>query len=80
MCISRGVKFNKEEEERCPKTSPLTLTAITKSPIDKGKGKMKEIEEGRRDSEQNEHAIVVSTMKRRDEKKCQPKLELVSRY
>ena len=51
LCISKGVKFNKEEDERFPKTSPLTLTVITKPLVDKGKGKMKEIEEGRRDSE-----------------------------
>ena len=44
LCISGGVKFNREEEERCPEISPLTLTAITKLPLDKGKGKMKEIE------------------------------------
>ena len=49
LCISGGVKFNRvEEEERCSKTSPLTLTAITKLPLDKGKGKMKENEEGGR--------------------------------
>ena len=50
--ISKGVKFNKEEDEKCPKTYPFTLTAITKPSLDKGKGKMKEIEEGRKDSEQ----------------------------
>ena len=25
LCISRGVKYNRETKERCPKTSPLTL-------------------------------------------------------
>ena len=52
LCISKGVGFNKEEDERCTKISPLTLTAITKPPSDKDKGKMKEIEEGKRESEQ----------------------------
>ena len=37
LCISKGVKFNREKEEKCPKTSPLALTAITKLPVDKGK-------------------------------------------
>ena len=66
--MSKGVKFNKEEDEKCLKTSHLTLTAITKPPVDKGKGKIKEIEKGRRDSEQTEQAIMVSTMKRREER------------
>ena len=66
LCISKGVRFNKEEDERCPKTSPLTLIAITKPPSDKVKVKMKEIEEGRRESERIEQAIVVSTMRRRE--------------
>ena len=68
MCINRGVKYNKEIEEICLKTSPLTLTAITKPPVVKGKGKMKEFKKGRRDSEQNEQAIMVSIMKTRDER------------
>ena len=68
LCISKGVKFNREKEERCPNTSPLTLIAIIKLRVNKGERKMKEIEEGRTDSEQTEQAIVVSTMKRRDER------------
>ena len=84
LCIMRRVKFNIEEEERRPKTPPLTLTAIIKPPSNKNKEKMKEIEEGRRESEQTEKAIVVSTMKRREEKrrkakKCQLNLEPISR-
>ena len=30
LCIKGGVKFNDEEEERCPNTSPLTLTRAKK--------------------------------------------------
>ena len=60
LCIKEGVKFNREEEERCSKTSTLTLTSITKPPSDKGKGKLKEIEEDGRNGEQKEHAIVLS--------------------
>ena len=43
--IKEGVNFNIDEEERCPKTPPLTLTAIIKPPAIKGKGKLKEVEE-----------------------------------
>ena len=28
------MKFNDEEEERCPKTSPLTLTRVLKAPVE----------------------------------------------
>ena len=31
LCIKGGVKFNDEEEERCPNTSPLTLTGVLKA-------------------------------------------------
>ena len=48
LCIMGRVKFDMEEDERCPKTSPLTLTAITKPPSNKGKEKVREIEEGER--------------------------------
>ena len=34
LCIKGVVKFNDEEEERCPKTSPLTLTRVLKAPIE----------------------------------------------
>ena len=31
LCIKGGVKFNEEEEERCPKTSPLILVRALKA-------------------------------------------------
>ena len=40
LCILEVVKGTWEEEERCPKTSPLTLTSITKPQVNKGKKKM----------------------------------------
>ena len=43
LCILGGVKETWEEEERCPRTYPLTLTGITKPPVDKGKKKMQEM-------------------------------------
>ena len=60
--------FNRDKEERCPQTPPLTLIAFTKPPSNKGKGKLKEVEESGRNSEHNEQALVLSIVKRRDEK------------
>ena len=37
LCILGGVKGTWEEEERCPKISPLTLAGITKPRVDKDK-------------------------------------------
>ena len=33
LCIKGGANFNKEEEERCPKTSPLTLIGVLKDSV-----------------------------------------------
>ena len=35
LCFWAGVKGNWEEEERCPRVSPLTLTGVTRGPIGK---------------------------------------------
>ena len=32
LCILGGVQGDWEEKENCPKTTPLTLTGITKGP------------------------------------------------
>ena len=45
LCIQGGVEEEWEAEETYPRTSPLTLTGITKGPKNRGKGKEKEIEE-----------------------------------
>ena len=42
LCIKGGVKFNEEEEERCPKTSPLTLIGVLKAPMESKEGKRRE--------------------------------------
>ena len=57
LCILRGVEGTWEEEERCPKTSPLTLIGITGPLTSKGKEKVKDIEEQDRDGRENEQAI-----------------------
>ena len=37
-----GVKFNKEEEERCPKVSPLTLDGVLKALVESKGGERRE--------------------------------------
>ena len=69
LYILGGVKGTWEEKERCFRTSSLTLTGITKPPVDRGKKKLKEIEEEERDGRENEKANVVSSMKKRENKK-----------
>ena len=63
--------FSRDEEERCPKTPPLTLTAITKPPANEGKGKLEEAKKKRREKgtewdgiELNEQALVLSIEKK----------------
>ena len=69
-CIKRGVIFDKEEEDKCPVVSSLTLTAITKTPARKGKEKSKGDEEERGDkevemsnNEPSNQALVISKEK-----------------
>ena len=49
LCILGGVQGDWEEEENCPKTSPLTLTRITKGP--KNRGREREAEAVREEEE-----------------------------
>ena len=42
LCIKGSVKFNEEEEERCPKTSPLTLIGVLKAIVESEKGERRE--------------------------------------
>ena len=48
LYIQGGVKVEWGIEETYPRASPLTLIGITKGPKNKGKGKEKETEEGKR--------------------------------
>ena len=36
------MKFNEEDEERCPKTSPLSLIGVLKAPVKSEKGERRE--------------------------------------
>ena len=44
LCILAKVKGSWEEEESCPKVSPLTLTGVTKGPRNKKQKRIIEIE------------------------------------
>ena len=44
LCILVGVKGSWEEEETCPKVSPLTLTVVTKGPRNKKQKRIIEVE------------------------------------
>ena len=52
LCISAGVKGNREEEEECPKVSPLTLTGVSKGPRNQKKNGVI-VEADSRDKEEN---------------------------
>ena len=49
LCILGSVEGDWEEEENCPRTSPLTLAGITKGP--KNKGREREVEVPREEEE-----------------------------
>ena len=49
-----GVNGDWENEETCPKASPLTLTGVTKGPKNRGKEKEIETEEEEGDERDNE--------------------------
>ena len=43
LCIFTGVRGSWDEEESCPKVSPLTLTRVPKGPRNKKQQKMVEV-------------------------------------
>ena len=49
LCILGDVEGDWEEEETCPKASPLTLTGVTKGP--KNRGKEREVEDEKREGD-----------------------------
>ena len=60
--------FNRDEEERCVKTPSLTFAAFTKPLTVNDKGKLKEVEEERKEKgtewegiDLNEQALVLRT-------------------
>ena len=53
LCIFAGVRGSWDEEETCPKVSPLTLTRVTKRPRNKKQQRMVGVEE--ESAEDNDH-------------------------
>ena len=53
LCIFAGVRGSWDEEETCPKVSPLTLTRVTKGPRNKKQQRMVEVEAEH--AEDNDH-------------------------
>ena len=74
-CILGRVQLDLDEEERSPKNPPLTLTTIIKPPSNKGKEKVKEIEEERREIEDPEQALILSNEARREERQSSPSFD-----
>ena len=68
LYILGGIEGTWEEKERRIKTSPLTLTGLTRPPLSKDKGKAKEMEEENRESREIEQAMVVSSIKEREKR------------
>ena len=59
LCLKGGVTFDQEEEEKCLAISLLALTAITKTPANKGKEKLKGVEEEGREYNTPKYTLVV---------------------
>ena len=60
LCILGGVEGDWEEEETCPKVSPLTLTGITKGPKNRGNEKKVEVEKEEGDTRKIEQVQFES--------------------
>ena len=82
LCIKGGVTFDKDEQEKCPAVSPLTLTAITKNPASKRQKKLNGVEKEREDievemnvSEPINQALVVRQEKTRNERERNASLD-----
>ena len=68
LCVLGGVEGDWEEEETCPKASPLTLTGVTKGPKNRGKEKEIEIEEEEGDEREIELAQLESPDREQQER------------
>ena len=64
-CILGGVEGDWEEEETCPRASPLTLNGETKAPKNRGKEEEVETKEEERDDKVNELVQLESPVQER---------------
>ena len=62
LCILAGVKGSWEEEETCPKVSPLTLIGVTKGPRNKKQKRIIEVETD--PTEENDNREMENFLKR----------------
>ena len=67
LCILGGVNGAWEEEETCPKVSPLTLTGITKGLKNRSRETDIETEEKERDNRENEQVQFESPAQEQQE-------------
>ena len=66
LCLRAGVKVAWEEEEECPKVSPLTLTGVSKGPRNQKKKGIIIEEDSREENEnarQKEDTLLVADQK-----------------
>ena len=69
LCLRAGVKGTWEEEEECPKVSPLTLTGVSKGPRNqKKKGILIEADsrEENENARQKEDTLLVADQEEED--------------
>ena len=69
LCLRAGVKGTWEEEEECPKVSPLTLTGVSKGPRNqKKKGVIIEVDsrEENENARQEEDTLLVADQEEED--------------
>ena len=60
LCIFAGERGSLDEEETCPKVSPLTLTGVTKGPRNKKQQRMVEVEaEHAKDNDHREIEAIL---------------------
>ena len=60
LCIFAGVRGSWDEEETCPKVSPLTLTGVTKGPRNKKQQRIEDVEvEPVEDNDDREMEVIL---------------------
>ena len=72
LCIFAGVRGSWDEEETCPKVSPLTLTGVTKGPRNKKQQRMVEVEaESGEDNDHKEMGVIPEQIPPAEEEEMQ---------
>ena len=67
LCLRAGVKGTWQEEEECPKASPLTLTGVIKGPRNKRqKGIIVEVDSEKENAKQKEDTLLITDPEEKD--------------